>query len=113
MSLERGLAKAFGLSSEDAWRRHANPWSIYTRIPIPALLVAAIWTRTWIGWWSLVAVSLCLVWIAGCTTTSVLSRYQLRHKAIDEVVDVGLQGGPDHELGQTSLQIGVEPTMQV
>jgi hypothetical protein len=42
MSLEDGLAKAFGLRSEDAWRRHANPWSVYTRIPIPALLVAAV-----------------------------------------------------------------------
>ncbi len=30
MSLESGLAKAFGLSGEDAWRRHANPWSVYT-----------------------------------------------------------------------------------
>ena len=62
MSLESGLAKAFGLKSEDAWRRHANPWSVYTRIPIPALLVAAIWSRAWIGWWSLVPIGLCLMW---------------------------------------------------
>jgi hypothetical protein len=62
MSLEGGLAKAFGLRSEDAWRRHANPWSVYTRIPIPVLLVAAIWSRAWIGWWSLVPIVLCMVW---------------------------------------------------
>jgi hypothetical protein len=62
MSLESGLAKAFGLRSEDAWRRHANPWSVYTRIPIPVLLVAAIWSRAWIGWWSLVPIALCLIW---------------------------------------------------
>jgi hypothetical protein len=62
MSLENGLAKAFGLTSEHAWRRHANPWSVYTRIPIPALLVAAIWSRAWIGWWSLVPIGLCLMW---------------------------------------------------
>jgi len=64
MSLESGLAKAFGLRSEAAWRRHANPWSVYTRIPIPVLLVAAIWSRAWIGWWSLVPVALCLIWAA-------------------------------------------------
>ncbi len=56
MSLETGLAKVFGLDGEDAWRRHANPWSVYTRIPIPLLLVAAIWSRAWIGWWSLVPI---------------------------------------------------------
>jgi hypothetical protein len=45
MSLETKLANLFGLHGEDAWRRHANPWSVYTRIPIPLLLVAAIWSR--------------------------------------------------------------------
>ena len=35
---------------------------MYTRIPIPALLVAAIWSRAWIGWWSLVPIGLCLMW---------------------------------------------------
>jgi hypothetical protein len=28
---------------------------VYTRIPIPVLLVAAVWSRQWIGWWCLVA----------------------------------------------------------
>ncbi len=42
------VAKAFGLTG-DAWQRHANPWSAYTRIPIPALLVAAVWSRQWTG----------------------------------------------------------------
>ena len=62
MSLETKLANVFGLRGEDAWRRHANPWSVYTRIPIPVLLVAAIWSRAWIGWWSLVPVGLVLIW---------------------------------------------------
>jgi len=56
------LAKVFGLGGEDAWQRHANPWSVYTRIPIPLLLTAAIWTRTWIGWWSLLPVAAVAVW---------------------------------------------------
>jgi hypothetical protein len=62
MSLEARLAKVFGLKGEDAWRRHANPWSVYSRIPIPLLLVAAIWSRLWIGWWSVVAIGLVLAW---------------------------------------------------
>jgi hypothetical protein len=62
MSLEARLANVFGLNGQDAWRRHANPWSVYTRIPIPALLVAAIWSRTWIGWWSLLPIAVCLIW---------------------------------------------------
>ena len=62
MSLESRLANAFGLKGENAWRRHANPWSVYTRIPIPALLVAAIWSRVWLGWWAFLPVVVCLSW---------------------------------------------------
>ena len=60
---EDRMAKAFGLEG-DAWERHAHPWSVYTRIPIPALLAAAIWTRTWIGRRSLVPVAAVCVWTA-------------------------------------------------
>lgn len=62
MTIEAVLARAFGLKSSKDWRRHANPWSVYTRIPILPLLTAAIWTRVWIGWWSLVPVGVLLVW---------------------------------------------------
>ena len=63
MTSETAMAKAFGLD-ESGWRRHANPWSVYTRIPVPALLSAAIWTSAWIGWWSLVPVAAVCVWAA-------------------------------------------------
>jgi hypothetical protein len=63
MALQAKMAKAFGLEG-DGWQRHANPWSVYTRIPIPALLAAAIWTRTRIGWRSLVPVGLVCAWAA-------------------------------------------------
>jgi hypothetical protein len=62
MSLQAGVAKIFGLTGDDAWRRHANPWSVYTRIPIPILLVAAIWSRVWLGWWCLLPVAAVLIW---------------------------------------------------
>jgi hypothetical protein len=48
MAMDAGVARAFGLEL-DAWQRHANPWSVYTRIPIPPLLVAATWSLTRIG----------------------------------------------------------------
>ena len=63
MTAEASMAKAFGLEG-DGWQRHANPWSVYTRIPIPALLAAAVWTRRWIGWWSLVPTGLVCLWAA-------------------------------------------------
>lgn len=63
VSMDQRVAKLFGLSGDDAWRRHANPWSVYTRIPIPILLVAAIWTYAWIGWWALVPVGVVLLWV--------------------------------------------------
>ena len=62
VAVEKSMAKAFGLEG-DAWLRHANPWSVYTRIPIPAALVAAIWTYAWIGWWSLLPVGVVCGWI--------------------------------------------------
>ncbi len=61
MAIETSMAKAFGLDS-DGWARHANPWSVYTRIPIPAMLAGAIWTYTWIGWWSLAPVGAVCAW---------------------------------------------------
>ncbi|MCP3803120.1 hypothetical protein NLX83_27970 [Allokutzneria sp. A3M-2-11 16] len=49
--------------SEETWRRHANPWSVWTRFAaIPAMLLA-IWSRTWIGWWSLLPIAVVIVWL--------------------------------------------------
>ncbi|WP_022660373.1 DUF6653 family protein [Paucidesulfovibrio longus] len=44
------------------WERHANPWSVYTRIPILPLLTLAVWSRVWIGWWALAPVLLLAFW---------------------------------------------------
>jgi hypothetical protein len=62
-ALEKSMAAVFGLDG-DAWLRHANPWSVYTRVPGPAALVAAIWTYAWIGLWSLLPVAAVCLWLA-------------------------------------------------
>lgn len=53
------------MSMDDAtWRRHANPWSVWTRMfTVLPLLALAIWSRVWIGAWALVPVALVLAWI--------------------------------------------------
>lgn len=61
MTLERRIAAAFRMD-DAAWARHANPWSGWTRFPILSLLVLAIWSRVWIGWWSLVPIGVVLAW---------------------------------------------------
>ncbi|MEO0501349.1 MAG: DUF6653 family protein [Pseudomonadota bacterium] len=47
---------------DDAWARHANPWSVFTRFTCLPLIVLAIWSRVWIGWWALGPLALALLW---------------------------------------------------
>ncbi|WP_425039462.1 DUF6653 family protein [Primorskyibacter sp. S187A] len=48
--------------NEDTWDKHANPWSGWSRLSIPPLLAAAIWSRDWLGLWALGPLALVLVW---------------------------------------------------
>ena len=43
--------------------RHANPVSVWTRFAVLPLLAVAVWSRDWIGWWSLVPIALSLVFM--------------------------------------------------
>ena len=58
-----GAARLMGMDDR-AWARHANPWSVWTRIltPLP-LLALSIWSRVWIGGWCVVPLALTLAWI--------------------------------------------------
>ena len=56
------LARLFGLQDE-GWLRHANPWSVWTRFAVLPLLAVSIWSRDWIGWWSLIPIALSLVFM--------------------------------------------------
>ena len=56
------IARAFGLKGE-AWMRHANPASVWTRFTVPSVFALAIWSRDWIGIWCLVPITLALIWM--------------------------------------------------
>ena len=61
MNYGKWLESLMGMD-DAAWQRHANPWSVWTRIPILPLLVLGIWSRAWIGWWCLVPIAVLMVW---------------------------------------------------
>lgn len=49
--------------SNKMWKRHANPWSVWTRFAaIPAFMLA-VWSRAWIGAWSFVPIVLVIIWL--------------------------------------------------
>jgi hypothetical protein len=62
VALEDKVAQAFRMDDE-SWRRHANPWSVWTRFAAIPLMLLAIWSRTWIGWWSLLPIAAVIVWL--------------------------------------------------
>ncbi len=62
MGFEHKMASMFSMSPQ-VWERHANPWSVWTRYAAMPLLIATIWSRVWIGWWSLALVLVVAVWI--------------------------------------------------
>jgi hypothetical protein len=61
MTIEARIARAHRMD-DTAWARHANPWSVWTRLPILPLLALAVWSRSWIGWWAALPVALLLAW---------------------------------------------------
>ena len=47
---------------DKTWRRHANPWSVFTRTSALPLIVLAVWSRVWLGWWSIPFIALSILW---------------------------------------------------
>ena len=56
------LERLMGMSDE-TWKRHASPWSVYTRMATTPFIVAAIWLHTTIGYWSITLLTLLVFWI--------------------------------------------------
>ena len=61
-TFQHRVAKLFGLEG-DKWMRHANPWSVGTRFAVLPMLALSVWSRDWIGWWSLIPISLSVVFM--------------------------------------------------
>ena len=59
---DRKVAKLFGLEG-DSWMKHANPASVWTRFSVLSILALAVWSRDWIGAWSLIPVALAITWM--------------------------------------------------
>jgi hypothetical protein len=62
ITTEQRVARLFGLEG-DRWMRHANPWSVWTRFSVLSLIALAIWSRVWIGWYSIALIALALAWM--------------------------------------------------
>ncbi|TDD34934.1 DUF6653 family protein [Saccharopolyspora elongata] len=62
MSGAKKVAKRLQMDDE-SWRRHANPWSVWTRFAAIPFIIGSIWSREWIGWWALVPLALTGVWL--------------------------------------------------
>ena len=60
MALNR-IARAMGMT-DAVWRRHANPWSVWSRFTCLPLLVLAIWSWGWIGAWALGPIVAAVLW---------------------------------------------------
>ena len=58
---EQRIARLFGLAG-DKWMRHANAMSVWTRFTVVPLIALAVWSRAWIGWYSLIPVALAVAW---------------------------------------------------
>lgn len=56
------LAERAMSMDDTAWARHANRWSVWTRFTCLPLLALAVWSRDWIGWWSVPPIALAAFW---------------------------------------------------
>ncbi len=57
------MAEKLMSMSDEAWERHANPWSGWTRLSVLPLVALAAWSRIWIGHWAWLAGALVLAWV--------------------------------------------------
>ena len=62
MDILRATEKIMSMD-EDVWQRHSNPLSVYSRFTTLPLLSVALWSREWIGVYSLALIALSIFWI--------------------------------------------------
>ena len=62
MSFLSKFSSTMRMSSED-WVRHSNPLSVYTRMPCLLLISLSIWSREYIGLYSIIPAVLLVFWV--------------------------------------------------
>lgn len=50
--------------TDEMWLRHADPWNVWTRFAAIPAFILAVWSRVWIGWWSLIPIALVILWLS-------------------------------------------------
>ncbi len=61
----RFAERMFGMD-DVTWARHASPWSVWTRVATLPVLLLALYSHVWIGWWgaaTAVVVSCTWIWL--------------------------------------------------
>jgi hypothetical protein len=49
--------------NDATWARHSNPLSGWSRVSALPLLALVIWSRVWLGWYSLLLIAVVVLWI--------------------------------------------------
>jgi len=62
MRVASAISKGMGMSA-GTWRRHANRWSVWTRLAMVPALALAVYARDWFGLWTLLWVALIVLWL--------------------------------------------------
>ena len=62
MSIEHRMAQLFGMD-DATWKRHANPWSLWTRVAGAPFILLAIWSFGWIGIWAIIPLAAMFIWL--------------------------------------------------
>lgn len=50
------------MMKDHVWKRHVNPWSVWTRYMILPLLTIALWSRIYIEWYALIPIGALIFW---------------------------------------------------
>lgn len=61
MGVLNKMADIFQLD-DVTWMKHSNPMSVYTRYTALPLIILAIWSRDWLGYYSLIFLGLAFLW---------------------------------------------------
>lgn len=58
----KSIAALFHMD-EEAWERHANPWSVWTRVATWPFVMFVLWSFHWWGAWSLLPLAVLIGWL--------------------------------------------------